>query len=586
MSARELRLARRWSIRADPDGIGVAQQWWESPPTDGWRSIRADHAWQYVLGTDYHGVAWYRRRARLPKKWFGVHSRIWLRFESVATDCRVWVNRAAVGRHVGDYLPFQFEITDALAGGERCEIVCRVDEMQGREPNEPGKEPWGGHITKGFHDVLSLQHGGIWNGVSVRRTELMCAVPNGIHVRTDLADERMSVHVDLEPDHPGGSIRVSVRDDRGLECASATGEIGPNDLHAQVSMPVRNSQRWDIDTPIMYSASVVLETQTSRESYGVPVAFRTIESGGPDHRQILLNGKPLLIRGVLHWGHEPAHIAPSPTPDQVRAEFSGLKELGFNCVCLCMWYPPEWFYDIADQTGMLIWQQHPVWKSDMSGEHIDEYQRLYEGFFRRDAQHPSVIIVSATCEHERFNPELATWWWKRAREVLPDKLLQLQTAFLSWAHRDTTDLYDEHTYENTGRWLPHLVDLRRELDALPPKPFVMGETIIANHWPDIAAIDDMLAEPGHDPSGEYPWWVTRGLDACRAFEISVCKRFGRDTLDRFRAQADAFALEHRTRQVEALRASGLFAGWVMNHLRDVPGCRCGFMDDLGRWRLT
>ncbi|MCH7792395.1 MAG: hypothetical protein IID31_08980, partial [Planctomycetes bacterium] len=56
-----------------------------------------------------------RRRARLPKKWSGVHSRIRLRFGSVATDCRVWVNRAAVGRHGGDYLPFQFDITAAPA---------------------------------------------------------------------------------------------------------------------------------------------------------------------------------------------------------------------------------------------------------------------------------------------------------------------------------------------------------------------------------------------------------------------------------------------------------------------------------------
>ena len=586
MSAPELSLVRRWAIRADPDDIGIAQRWWVQPPTDGWRSIRADRAWQHVLGTSYHGVAWYRRRARLPKKWLGGHSRIWLRFEAVATDCRVWVNREDVGRHVGDYLPFQFEITHALAGGERCEIVCRVGEIRGREPAEPGKEPWGGHITKGFHDVLSLQHGGIWNGVSVRRTGPMCAVANGVRVRTDPADERMSVHVDLELDHPGGSIRVHVLDDRGLECAFAVGGIGPNDRDAEVGMSLGNAKRWNIDTPTMYKASVVLEARTSCEIYEVPVAFRTIETGGPDNRRILLNGRPLLIRGILHWGHEPEHIAPSPTPDQVRAEFAQLRELGFNCVCLCMWYPPEWFYDIADETGMLIWQQHPVWKSDMSDEHIEEYKRLFEGFFRRDGRHPSVVIVSATCEHERFNPELARWWWERAHELLPDKLLQVQTAFLSWADNDKTDLYDEHTYENTGRWLPYLDDLGRELAALPPKPFVMGETIIATHWPDVVAIDDALAGRDEGADADRPWWVTGGLDACRAFERGVRERFGRDTLERFRAQADAFALEHRKRQVEALRASALCAGWVMNHLRDVPTCRCGFMDDLGRWRLT
>jgi hypothetical protein len=44
-------------------------------------------------------------------------SRIWIRFQSVATDATVWVNGIQVGRHVGDYIPFQFEITEAV--GER-----------------------------------------------------------------------------------------------------------------------------------------------------------------------------------------------------------------------------------------------------------------------------------------------------------------------------------------------------------------------------------------------------------------------------------------------------------------------------------
>jgi Glycosyl hydrolases family 2, sugar binding domain len=599
MSVRELKLSRRWSILADPDDVGVAWRWWESPPSEGWHSIRADQAWQHVLGTNYHGVAWYRRRARLPKKWLSNDTRIWLRFEAVATDCTVWVNGAEVGRHVGDYLPFQFEITEEMGQSERCEIVCRVDEIEGHEPSEWGAEPWGGHITKGFHDVLSLQHGGIWNGVSVHRTGPIAIKPNGVRVDTDAQSHAVTVHVELEPHDAEGRVALRTLSPDNRQLADAVIELARGqtscssicDIGTERGKGEGAAELWSLREPKLYSMCATasirqggrLARWTSDES-STRVAFRSIKAGGTGGRQILLNGEPLLIKGVLHWGHEPAHIAPSPTPDRVRAEFAHLKARGFNCVCMCMWYAPEWFYDIADETGMLIWQEHPVWKSDMSDEHIDEYKRLFEGFLRRDAQHPSVVIVSATCEHEKFNPDLASWWWGRANELLPDKLLQLQTAFVSWTDSEKTDLYDEHTYENTGRWLAYLSDLDRELAAMEPRPFVMGETAIANHWPDIAAIDALLSEAGHDPSTEYPWWITRGLDACRAIEADVAARFGKDTLDRFRTQADVFSLEHRKRQVEALRASGLCSGWVMNHIRDVPKCRCGFMDDTDRWR--
>ena len=43
-----------------------------------------------------------------------------------------------------------------------------------------------------------------------------------------------------------------------------------------------------------------------------------------------------------------------------------------------MWYPPEYFFNIADEMGMLIWQEHPVWQSPMETEYHAEYKRLFD----------------------------------------------------------------------------------------------------------------------------------------------------------------------------------------------------------------
>src|SRR5262249_55579549 len=50
--------------------------------------------------------------------------------------------------------------------------------------------------------------------------------------------------------------------------------------------------------------------------------------------------------------------------------------------------------------------------------------------------------------------------------------------------------------------------------------------------------------------------------------------------------ADRFGKEYRRLQAEAFRSHDGFAGWVMNHIRDVPACRCGVMDDFGQWRFA
>lgn len=572
-------LSGPWQIRPDPRDAGLRERWFVRPPSDGWSEIAVPGAWQHTLAEDFHGVAWYRRRVEIPREWLAPGSRLWLRFESVATDCRAWVNAREAGRHVGDYLPFQFELHTGKGGhaeGTTLDLLVRVDEIRATRP-PPGVTTENGHITKGFHDVLSLQHGGIWGGVSLRRTARLCARPGGVCVRT--GSGQATVVIELEPGHDGGPVRAEIRDRDGMPIAAGEGAIEPGVIETSLSVPLADPQLWSPDSPYLYRLDLTLGE--SSERHDLPFGVRTVTTGGPHNRNILLNGRPLCIRGVLHWGIEPRHLAPAPPPEQIRAEFTRLRALGFNCVCLCMVYLPEHYYDIADQTGMLLWQEHPMWKSRMETELLPEYRRLLDGFFRRDRRHPSVVIVSGSCEHERIHPDLAAWWWRRAREQLPDRLVQVQSAFLSWTNPEQTDLHDEHVYESSGRWVRFLEDVHQALQELPPRPFVMGETVIGTAWPDTsddaARLRDAL--PG-------TWWRPRGLAECAAFERQIAARHGDESLARFRRHAERTNLLHRKFQSEAFRMYPANAGWVMNQIRDVPQGRLGFMDELDRWRFA
>lgn len=572
--SRTIDLSGPWRCRADPQDCGVVERWFEASPAEGWTEIALPAPAQRAFGIEHRGVSWYQRRETAPAMAPG--ERLWICCEAAATDAEFWVNGRRIGRNVGDYIPFQFEVPRE-AIGQGLHIVARVDQIHAPPP-APGVLVQNGHITKGFHDVLSLQHAGLWGRVSMRITGPAAIRPCGVRVIADPETGKLRVLVELV-EAARATLRVRIVDPDGHEVATLEGEFAPGEGACELRGSVASPIPWTPESPGLYRACVEVRSDGRASDFrDVRFGFRSVRVGGPNNSRILLNGRPFQIRGVLHWGHEPAHISPTPTDDQVRAEFAMLRRMGFNCVCLCMVSMPESYYDLADETGMLIWQEHPVWKSPMGDEHLPEYRRLFAEYFRRDRNHASVVLVSGSCEHENFNKELGVWWWERAKKELPDRLVQVQTAFIDWADPERVDLYDEHVYDNSGRWIAFLEDVQAKIAGLTPRPFIMGETIIANAWPDTRALSALAN------TRPRPWHLTKGLEECAALESEIESRWGSETLTRFRRQADRFALGIRKFQVEAFRAYDNHAGWVMNHIRDVPLCRCGYMDDLDRWR--
>lgn len=577
-ASRSLPLNGEWLLRSDHGNVGLAEGWHKSPdeflsPAQ-CHAVTVPGAWQHVLGEHYHYLGWYLKRVTLPDDWS--HPRTRIRFESVATAIDVWANGHHLGRHEGDWIPIEFDLSTHAGPGRTIDVVARVDEMLG-------------HITKGFHDMLSIHHGGIWGDVSIIGSGACFARPNGVSVRADARTGRVSVTAELADGAADGRLVAEIRNPRGEVVARfasgehATRSVAPSDggvlppRRIEATTIIGPVEHWSPDTPSLYTATVSLEDESgAADTHIIRFGFRTVEVRGT---RVLLNDTPLHIRGILHWGHEPKHLAPAPTPQQVRDEFIHLKKLGFNAVCLCMWYPPRHFYEIADETGMLLWQEHPNWHAPMTDDNVAEYQRLYGEFLRRDRNHPSIVLVSATCEHPTFHPDVASWWWRTARAMLPDTLLQVQTASFAWSDPDQTDLYDEHTYDNNNRWVTYLRDLQEKLAELPAKPFIMGETVLFHSWPDFEAIH---AAVDQSLRWSLPSMAESGMD----FEQQVIERWGRDTLERFRRQADRHHLLGRKFQIELFRRYPNHAGLVTNHLIDVPPCSCGFLDAVGRWRFT
>src|SRR4051794_22837493 len=96
------------------------------PPAEGWRSAIVPMPWQAQfedLRTSL-GTAWYRRRFTVPAEWRD--STIVLCFGAVSYLAEVSLNGVAIGRHEGDYLPFEFPLNHAVERGAENELLVRV----------------------------------------------------------------------------------------------------------------------------------------------------------------------------------------------------------------------------------------------------------------------------------------------------------------------------------------------------------------------------------------------------------------------------------------------------------------------------
>ena len=145
---------------------------------------------------------------------------------------------------------------------------------------------------------------------------------------------------------------------------------------------------------------------------------------GANGTQILWNGSPLQVRGILHWGCSPPSLAPNDDSTYWRGQIEHFKSLGFNTIQCCLWLPPRGFYELCDELGMLVWQVYPAWHAQMDQGHQRELLREYREFFRFDRSHPSVALRSITrAADEGTDQDVITPLLQACKTSVPDTLV-------------------------------------------------------------------------------------------------------------------------------------------------------------------
>lgn len=321
----------------------------------------------------YQGLVWYQRTFDYTPVTPG--KRVYLRFGSADYAASVFLNGKPVGKHVGAFTPFAFDVTDRLRPGSN-QITVGVDSARTDSDVPPPVTDW-------------ETYGGITR--SVRLVTVPETFVDDAFVRLG-KDGRIAVSAQLL-----GSQAANAPIRLAIPTLGATLE-GRTDGEGRwsASLPTpRGLQRWSPENPKLYD----VEIASGADRFADRVGFRTIEVQGD---RILLNGKSIFLRGIsMHeeeLGKDPVRAM---SPAAARALFSEIKQgLHGNFVRLAHYPHDEGTTRLADEMGLLVWSEVPVyWRVAWgNADTLATARRMIAENIRRDRNRAAIVLWSVANE--------------------------------------------------------------------------------------------------------------------------------------------------------------------------------------------
>jgi len=279
----------------------------------------------------YEGPIWYEHDFTYQPK---EHARLYLHVGAANYRSWFWVNGKKVCEHEGGYTSFNCEVTSVVHAGDNF-VVAAVDNTR-HEDNVPTLETdW-------------------WNYGGLTRSVSLIELPEAFIDQYDVhlsrgSDATIEGWVHVMDAQPGAQVEVEISE-LGAKTSAAVGDRG----RATFTVPVKGLERWSPETPKLYN----IKLTAGQDSIEDLIGFRTIETRGTE---ILLNGKPIFLRGVSIHAEAPYRTGRANTDKDAETLLGWAKELGCNFVRLAHYPHDETMLRAADRMGLLVWSENPVY---------------------------------------------------------------------------------------------------------------------------------------------------------------------------------------------------------------------------------
>ena len=361
-----------------------------------------EYDWPFPVNPPYvnhedNPVGSYLRHFELSDNWDG--REVFVGFDGVSSAFYLWVNGRQVGYSQNSMNPAEFRITDYL---------------------EPGANSIAVEVYR-WSDGTYLEDQDMWRLSGIFRDVILYAKPK-LHIRDYYARAELDgqyrdaqLEIDIEVKNLGDvpesehTVSVELVDPDGQRVAvdpvlkSSVGEI---DRHGLTTVALRglveNPLKWTAETPNLYKLLLTLKGPQGDvlERLSHNFGFRSIEI---ENEQLLVNGQPILIKGVNLHAHDP-YTGKTVSVSRMIQDIELMKKNNVNAVRTAHYPQDSVFYELCDKYGLYVFNEanieshgvgfdrevtlarRPEWKE----AHVDRVAAMVH----RDRNHPSVIVWS------------------------------------------------------------------------------------------------------------------------------------------------------------------------------------------------
>ena len=358
-----------------------------------WKKVKLPHDWVVDLpfapeASHSHGykqvgykypetsVGWYRKMFNIPKEDFGKH--IYLQFDGIFRDARVWVNGFYLGHEPSGYAAQVYDISEYLNYGEENLVAVRADATL--------EEGW-------FYEGA-----GIYRHVWLNKVSPVHVAPFGTFVYAEMEApfDRAELTVETTVQNMGlqtAAYRLThvLLDAEGKEvarCEAPGTHVLPKAKEQTLTrMMVENPVLWNTENPYLYTVRTeVYQDGNQVDVYTTRTGIRHIEFHAD--KGFLLNGEAVKLKGFnMHQDHAGVGAG---IPDALQYfRLRELKKMGANAYRSSHNPMTPEMLDACDELGILVIEENRL--TGVNEEHMRLFQRMIE----RDRNHPSVILWSA-----------------------------------------------------------------------------------------------------------------------------------------------------------------------------------------------
>ena len=320
----------------------LMKNWQFTGPDGKVTAVDLPHTWNNIDGQDggndyWRGICIYKTRFAAPA--FDKNTQqVWLQFEGVNASAKVTLNGVEVTRHDGGYSTFRADVTALLADSN--ELIVEADNSKNDRvyPQKADFTFYGGIYRDVSLLVVDRNHIalGYLGGPGVQITPTVNGANADIEVKTWMEGD--------------GEVEFSIYDAAGAEVLTGRG----NDATVTLEHP----HLWDgVRDPYLYTCAVRLvlngEVQDEvRQRFGV-------RSFSVDPKQgFFLNGRPYPLHGVSRH-QDRKGLGNAITREMHDEDMQLIKELGANTIRLAHYQHDQYFYDLCDEAGMVVWAEIP-----------------------------------------------------------------------------------------------------------------------------------------------------------------------------------------------------------------------------------